>query len=115
MARQGRAARAARPAPVQPSGPTGPSGSIAAVTVQVGVGADGGETAGVDCPGTARALGGGTSTTDLTTGSVLVSAPTEGDSTTDVAETGDVPTGWFAEWVAISAGDTVSVYAICAP
>jgi hypothetical protein len=51
----------------------------------------------------------------LTTGSVLVLGPTEGGSTTDVAETGDVPTGWFAEWVAISAGDAVTVYAICVP
>ena len=85
------------------------------MTVQVGVGADSAETAGVDCPGTARALGGDTSTTDPTPGAPLVSAPTEGGSTTDVAETGDTPTGWTATWVQTSDGFAVSVYAICAP
>jgi hypothetical protein len=88
---------------------------VGTVTVAVATGASGAESIGVDCPGTARALGGGGSTTDTSPGfGVLRSVPLENNSTTDVAEAGDAPTGWLLEYEAISFGDTVSVYAICA-
>lgn len=87
------------------------------MTVQITVGAGGAETAAVDCPGSERALGGGTSTTDVTPGAgLLVSAPLENNDTagTDLVDAdGDVPTGWGATWDSIGTGYTITVYAIC--
>jgi hypothetical protein len=61
------------------------------------------------------AVGGGTSTTDPTPGAgLLESVPTRLNSTTELAEDGDVPTGWWVRWANISNGKTVTVYAICA-
>jgi hypothetical protein len=41
--------------------------------------------------------------------------PLEANSATDIAESGDTPTGWFVEWVDISGSgtNTPTVYAIC--
>jgi hypothetical protein len=86
------------------------------VTVATATGAAAADLIGVDCAGSARALGGGVTTADLTPGAgLLTSAPTEGDSTTDLAENGDTPTGWFGEFDDISGADTITVFAICAP
>jgi hypothetical protein len=82
------------------------------------VGGSGAETAGVDCPGTQRALGGGTSTTDTSPGDgLLFTGPLENDNadgTDRVDADGDVPTGWGATWEDISGGTTITVFAICA-
>ena len=109
-------ARLARPARLVPRGATGPAGATgaqgpagpagatgasgtAAVTVITASGAANADSIGVDCAGTARAVGGGGSTGDTSSGSTLHLAPLEGDSTTDIADSsGDVPTGWFAEF-----------------
>ena len=75
------------------------------MTVQITTSAADTESAGVDCPGdNARALGGGTSTTDTSPGNgLLTSVPTENNSATDLAEADDdIPTGWFANWENIS-------------
>jgi hypothetical protein len=45
------------------------------------------------------------------------SVPLEADSTTDVAEDGDTPTGWGIAWrggLPPYAAGTITVYAICA-
>jgi hypothetical protein len=89
------------------------------VTVVTATSAVGAETMGVDCPGSGLALGGGASTTDTSPGNGwLSSVPLEAGSTTDIAETGDDPTGWFARYEDISGGGgggTITVYAICTP
>ena len=70
----------------------------------------------MSCVSPARALGGGTSTTDPTPGSgLLASVPLELYAADDVAEDGDMPTGWYAQWHAVSPGHLVTVFAICAP
>jgi hypothetical protein len=60
-------------------------------------------------------LGGGGSTTDTSPGALFAAVPLEADSTTDRAESGDVPTGWFIEWEDVGNGSTATVWAICAP
>jgi hypothetical protein len=71
----------------------------------------------VDCPGDGIALGGGGDSDDPSPGNGwLISAPLENNSTTDLAEDGDVPTGWYVEWEDIDAignQDNATVYAIC--
>jgi hypothetical protein len=82
--------------------------------VEVATGAAGAESVGVSCTSPALALGGGTSTTDDTPGQgLLETAPLEQYSTTNTAEDGETPTGWFADWDQISSDETVTVYAIC--
>jgi hypothetical protein len=86
--------------------------------VAIATGSPGAESVGVDCAGSARAVGGGASTTDDSPGDFYRSVPLENNSTTDVAEAGDTPTGWFVEWEGIgnfsNPQPTVSAYAICA-
>jgi hypothetical protein len=61
-------------------------------------------------------VGGGGSTNDTAPGQgLLASVPVENHTTTDVAETGDTPTGWYIEWEDVSGSNTASVYAVCAP
>jgi hypothetical protein len=89
------------------------------VTVVTATGTTGTEAVGVSCVSPARAVGGGTSTSDTSPGDgLLASVPLELYSTVNVAETGDTPTGWFVEWDDISAGGSsagaVTVFAICA-
>jgi hypothetical protein len=84
--------------------------------VAVATGGPGDEEVGVDCAADARALGGGTSTTDATPGSGLfASVPTMGHTTNTPATDGATPTGWLATWSDISFDQTVTVFAICAP
>ena len=66
------------------------------MTVVTANGANGAESVGVDCAGSARALGGGGVTTDTNGFNNLIvrSVPLEDNSTTNVAESGDTPTGW---------------------
>jgi hypothetical protein len=53
-------------------------------------------------------------TTTADPGTRLVqSAPTELNSAIDLAEAGDVPTGWFVQFTAMPAGFATTVYAIC--
>jgi hypothetical protein len=79
-------------------------------------GASSAETVGVSCVSPARAVGGGASTTDPTPGAgLLASVPLEAYSTTDIAEAGDTPTGWYVAWGNIGNNLTASVFAICAP
>jgi hypothetical protein len=71
---------------------------------------------GVDCPGTGRAFGGGGTITD-TGANMNGSVPLEGNSTTDVAEDGDTPTGWAVRYRSGSApyaAGEITVFAICA-
>jgi hypothetical protein len=85
--------------------------------VVTATGADDADSVGVSCTNPARAVGGGASTNDTTPGSgLLVSAPLEQYTTDNVAESGETPTGWFAEFDEISGSgtNTVTVYAICA-
>jgi hypothetical protein len=61
-------------------------------------------------------LGGGGSSSDTSPGDLFTAGvPLEADSTTDRAESGDVPTGWFIEWDDVGNGSTATVWAICAP
>jgi hypothetical protein len=78
---------------------------------------------GVDCPGVGQiALAGGGSNTDgglagEPVSNIQRSVPLEADSTTDVAEDGDTPTGWGIAWrggLPPYAAGTITVYAICA-
>jgi hypothetical protein len=72
------------------------------------------ESVGVSCVSPARAVGGGTSTNDRTPGNGLLrSVPLELYTTNDVAESGDTPTGWYAEWEDITWPFRVTVFAIC--
>jgi hypothetical protein len=102
--------------PAGPEGPVGPAGpaGTANVTVVMARGGQGAESVGVSCVSPARAVGGGTSTTDTTPGNGLLgSVPLKLYTTSDVAESGDTPTGWYANWDDISNGRFVTVFAIC--
>ncbi|HET7235761.1 MAG TPA: hypothetical protein VFK59_04930 [Actinomycetota bacterium] len=66
---------------------------------------------GVDCPGDATATGGGASTS-VNSNTLYSSFPLEGNTSTNnynPAETGDTPTGWYAQ-----GSPPVTVYAVCA-
>jgi hypothetical protein len=74
---------------------------------------------GVDCPGATRALGGGGHTTLELEANMNGSVPIEQNSsgiTADVAEDGDVPTGWAVRFRAgippYGAGE-IHAFAIC--
>jgi hypothetical protein len=87
---------------------------LATVVVATATANPNADSIGVDCTGSARAVGGGVTTTDTAPGSLLTSAPTEANSTTDLAEAGDTPTGWFGAYTDIGpAGETLTVFAIC--
>ena len=80
-------------------------------------GTPGEEFVGVDCPGTAKALGGGFGANNdsepITDQIALTSGPLADDSTTSPAGDGDVPTGWYVAYQNVSPGTSGSVYAIC--
>jgi hypothetical protein len=80
--------------------------------VATNIGADNDASVGVDCPGSAVALGGGGSTNDTNDPALVLSAPLEADNT--IAEDGDTPTGWFVDFDNVGNSDNVTAYAICA-
>jgi hypothetical protein len=96
-----------------PPGATGAAGSFstATVTVTTATGALGVEIVGVDCPGNAKAVGGGGAPTSST--NIQRSQPLEGNSTSDVAEHGDDPTGWLVEFANIGTNQSATVFAVC--
>ncbi len=102
------------PGPSGPTGPTGPTGSFttASVTVVSAIGASGAEIVGVDCPGNAKAIGGGGAPTAAT--NVQRSQPLKANSTSDIAANGDTPTGWLVEFANIANNQTGTAFAICA-
>lgn len=83
-----------------------------AVTVAAATAAAGAEVAAVDCPGEARAVGGGSAAGN---NNLRRSVPLRAGSTSDLAGDGDVPTGWLVEYSAVANNEAVSVYAICVP
>jgi hypothetical protein len=74
---------------------------------------------GVDCPGTKRAAGGGGYITTDTAANGNGSVPIESDTTgtgADVAEDGDIPTGWAIRFRSGSApygAGEIHVFAVC--
>ncbi len=99
------------PGATGPTGPTGTGGALGpgSVVVERAAVPAGADRFGVDCPGTGTpALGGGgfSDNQDL-----QASVPLENDSTTDIAEDGDPPTGWFVIYAG-SASD-LAVFATC--
>jgi hypothetical protein len=104
--------------------------SIEDITRNQGPSSNHGLGVGVDCPGDATATGGGgyAFATDTEVGSAPVSYeeaipltatyPLEGDSTSDAAETGDEPTGWYAMGLDLLTNQpngtwNVTVWAVC--
>ena len=106
--------------PAGATGPAGPAGTFdtATVVVATAVGAVGEEFVGVDCPGTATALGGGfganSDDTPLTDQIAITQGPLASNSTVTPAVDGDLPTGWFVVYQDVTSLNSGSVYAICA-
>lgn len=131
--------------PKGPQGPPGPAGEtgLSAITVVTATTlesinrgpapSNGGLGVGVDCPGDARATGGGGRSTGggTTTGEtsivsgfsqpLVATYPLEKNSTTDAAEIGDKATGWYAMAAGLrpnapeqlEPGQALTVYAVC--
>lgn len=96
--------------PPGPPGESGGFGSTTVVTANAPSATIGPAAAGVDCPGSSVATGGGG--TSGANNTLVTSVPLEGHTSTgnaNFADPGDTPTGWYA-----AGSYPVTVYAVCA-
>ena len=77
---------------------------------------NGGQNSGLaTCPAGQRATGVGAGSSQSNRASITASGPVDSQVNFDLADTGDVPVGWFGRALSNSTGDTtIYIYAICA-